>query len=507
MSTPLERIKQKVHILKNPFEEEQISIEELASDIVRLIICQKLVPVICEDMFEYVNPNTNESQSLHSYIVEHILTNHPKNVFYTEAELSEILNNGYFGLSLLHNKYGHKFYEYVNKAVLGENNNIKEGIQLKKEVVDFLNKGQFPLIITTSCFRIIENSLNGYSCLVYEPNSINNMTINNRCVYHIFGESKPNRPECGIDDRQILKYLSKLYSTDYAPKNLTSYITNNQDRRTLMFLGNNTPDWLFRFMLAPMYPIDLYSEEGKGFYIMNHKSNIDAHLESFLQDIKFETEDNLLKVIKQVTTKLPDHNLNRFEHNKEFDFFISHASEDNQYAKELKTILESHGLKVWYDETEIKDGTYWQRIIDGIEQSAIFMPIISSSYINKITKRKERLKVLDKYEYRILPHDKDKCLLLNKNSEVIFSGVQIELLLAESQYANQDIPSMPIILSDEIIELLDDDYTITPDFVEEMAKDSRTLPENLFRGIQMYRFEKSKPSDFILDWDRYKGNN
>ena len=51
MSTPLERIKQKVHILKNPFEEEQISIEELASDIVRLIICQKLVPVICEDMF------------------------------------------------------------------------------------------------------------------------------------------------------------------------------------------------------------------------------------------------------------------------------------------------------------------------------------------------------------------------------------------------------------------------------------------------------------------------
>ena len=507
MNTPLERIKQRVRLINNPYAEERLSVEELVSDIVRLVLCQKLVPVICEDMFEYINPKTSESQSLQSYIVEYILTYHPKNSFYTENELIEIINNGYFGLSLLHNKYGRKFYEYVNKAVFDESNKIREGIHLKKEVQEFLRKGQFPLIITTSCFRIIENELEGYSSLIYEPNSINDTIINSRCIYHIFGESKPNRPECGIDDRQILKYLSKLYSTDYAPKNLASYVNNSQDRRTLLFLGNNTPDWLFRFMLPPIYPVDLYSEEGKGFYIRSNEREIDTHLESFLQDIKFETEDNLLRVVELVNMKLPSHSLTKSGHDKSFDFFISHASEDNKYARELKTILENHGLKVWYDETEIKDGSYWQRIIDGIENSAIFMPFVSSSYINKIVRKKDRLKMLDKHGCRTFPHDKDLCLMLNKDCEIRFTGVQIELLLAESQYINQDVPSMPVLLTDEVIELLDDDYSITPEFVEDLAKESRTLPENLFRGQQMYLFDKYTPSDFVIDWDRYKGHN
>ena len=506
MKSILDRIRQKVHIIDTPLEEEHLSGEEIVSDITRLIVCRNLVPVICEDMFEYINPITNEKQPLQSYIVEYILTNHPNNVCYTEKELWEILNNGYYGLSQLHNKYGYKFYEYVNKAILDDNNKIKEGIQLKTEVKEFLCKGQFPLIVTTSCFRIIENAIDGYSSYFYDPNSINDTVLNCRCVYHLFGESKPNRPECGIDDRQILKYLCKLYSTDYAPKNLASYISNNHDRRTLMFLGNNTPDWLFRFMLPPMYPIDLYSEVGKGFYIKSHERKTDAHLKSFLRDIKFETEDNLLNVIKQITLKLSTRSNIQGGHNKKYDFFISHASEDNQYARELKNILESHGLKVWYDEIDIIDGPYWQRIIDGIEQSAIFMPLVSSAYIKKKKKKKERVRLLNKYGYKVVPHDKEICLKLNKDSEIGMSGVQIELLLAESQYVNQDVPSIPVVLSDEIIELLYDDYTITPELVEKMADDSKIFPEKLFQGIQMYKFKKNNPLGFVLDWNRYKGN-
>lgn len=106
MNTPLERIKNKVHIINEPFTKESLSIEELAEDIKRLILCKKMVPVVCEDMFEYANPDTGERQSLQSFIVEQIVTKHPINVLYTETEIQEMLNQGYSGMSLLYRKYG-----------------------------------------------------------------------------------------------------------------------------------------------------------------------------------------------------------------------------------------------------------------------------------------------------------------------------------------------------------------------------------------------------------------
>ena len=210
--------------------------------------------------------------------------------------------------------------------------------------------------------------------------------------------------------------------------------------------------------------------------------------------------------MEKVTSKLPSLKSECISHNKRWDFFLSHASEDKDYALQLKVILEAHGLKVWYDDSSIKDGSYWQRIIDGIENSAIFLPLISASYIKKVTPKKRRALTLQKYGMDTLPHNAEKCLLVNKDEEIPLSGVQIELLLAESQYGNQDVPSIPVIMSNEIIETFDMDIEITAEYIENTAKDSRSLPERLFRGIQMYSFDKNIPLSFVLEWDRYKGN-
>lgn len=505
MSTPFERIKNNVHIINESYENKNTNIDKLVVEIKKLVQCRMLVPVVCEDMFEYINPDTGERQSLQSFIVEQIVTNYPQNdKTYTEAEIQEMLFQGYSGMSLLFRKYGRSFYEYVNEAVLDEDNKVRKGITLKREVIEFLKKGRFPLIITTSCFRIVEEILGGYSTLVYEPKFKNNESIVGNCVYHIMGESRPNRPECGIEERQVLKFLSSLYSTDYAPMNLTAYLNNNQNRRTLLFLGNNTPNWLFRFMLSPMYPTDMY-EEGRGFYLKGNKTK-DEHLERFLEDIRFEKEDEMVFVLEKVTSKLPSLQKECIVHNKKWDFFLSHASEDKEYALQLKGILETHGLNVWYDDSNIKDGAYWQRIIDGIENSAIFLPLISASYIKKVTPKKRRTQALQKNGLETLSHNPGQCILVNKDEEIPISGVQIELLLAESQYANQEVPSIPVILSDEVIETYDMDIQITAEYIENTAKDSRSLPEKLFRGIQMHSFDKNIPSSFELDWDRYKGN-
>ena len=116
------------------------------------------------------------------------------------------------------------------------------------------------------------------------------------------------------------------------------------------------------------------------------------------------------------------------------------------------------------------------------------------------------MQVFQKHGIETLSHDPRKCLLINKDEDIPVSGVQLELLLAESQYSNQDVPSIPVILSDEVIESFDLDIEITAEYIENTAKDSRCLPEKLFRGIQMYLFDKNNPSSFELNWDRYKGN-
>lgn len=69
----------------------------------------------------------------------------------------------------------------------------------------------------------------------------------------------------------------------------------------------------------------------------------------------------------------------------EWDLFVSHASEDkNDIVKPLVEELESYGLKVWYDEFELKIGDSLSESIDkGIIHSKNGLIIISNNFLNK----------------------------------------------------------------------------------------------------------------------------
>ena len=113
-------------------------------------------------MFEYVNPETNERQSLHSFIVERIIDrclNDDIEIRLSDNDLRDILNGGYYGMSLLKTKLNSDIYEDIYYAVFNEDNELRDGITIKPYVCDFLKAGQFPLIITTSCYPILENKI------------------------------------------------------------------------------------------------------------------------------------------------------------------------------------------------------------------------------------------------------------------------------------------------------------------------------------------------------------
>ncbi|WPR70423.1 TIR domain-containing protein [Flavobacterium sp. NG2] len=70
---------------------------------------------------------------------------------------------------------------------------------------------------------------------------------------------------------------------------------------------------------------------------------------------------------------------------KEFDFFISHASEyKDEIVQDLADALKDNGFEVWYDKFELKIGDSLRKKIDnGLLKSRFGIVIISPSFVKK----------------------------------------------------------------------------------------------------------------------------
>jgi len=73
------------------------------------------------------------------------------------------------------------------------------------------------------------------------------------------------------------------------------------------------------------------------------------------------------------------------EEGKEFDVFISHASEDKEMVvRPLAQALKASGIRVWYDEFELRIGDSLRRKIDqGLARSRFGIVVISRPFIQK----------------------------------------------------------------------------------------------------------------------------
>lgn len=73
------------------------------------------------------------------------------------------------------------------------------------------------------------------------------------------------------------------------------------------------------------------------------------------------------------------------DNHMEYDVFISHASEDkDSVVRPLAQALVTKGMKVWYDEFELKIGDSLRRKIDrGLAKSKFGIVVLSQSFIKK----------------------------------------------------------------------------------------------------------------------------
>lgn len=108
----------------------------------------RIVPIICDDMFEYIKPEENSPISLKEFIS---ISLEPGDY----SELYKTLKNKfYYGVSQYEKMNEDNYSSFIYNAV---NEAVNDGrIKLKECVREFLVRGKFPLIITTFAFPVIE---------------------------------------------------------------------------------------------------------------------------------------------------------------------------------------------------------------------------------------------------------------------------------------------------------------------------------------------------------------
>ena len=90
---------------------------------------------------------------------------------------------------------------------------------------------------------------------------------------------------------------------------------------------------------------------------------------------------------------------------KQFDIFLSHATEDKGFVRPLAQKLRGDGYLIWYDELELKLGDSLSKKIDyGLANSRFGIVVLSNSFFNKNwTRRKLRgLVIRDTAEEKII---------------------------------------------------------------------------------------------------------
>ena len=76
---------------------------------------------------------------------------------------------------------------------------------------------------------------------------------------------------------------------------------------------------------------------------------------------------------------------NRKPFTKQFDLFVSHASEDkDEFVRPLTELLTNLGIEIWYDEAEIRFGYSIRSSIDkGLANSRYGLVVLSKVYMTK----------------------------------------------------------------------------------------------------------------------------
>jgi hypothetical protein len=142
--------------------------------------------------------------------------------------------------------------------------------------------------------------------------------------------------------------------------------------------------------LATRSPVPLAIPHNGHWYIVIHMAGLQGtvrhrlrELPTALPEMQIQPRPDLSSIIRDVAEPDPETPLP--EEAQEFDVFISHATEDKPgVVRALAHALQDRGVKVWYDEFELRVGDSLRRKIDsGLARSRFGLVVVSHAFFAK----------------------------------------------------------------------------------------------------------------------------
>lgn len=357
----------------------------------------RIVPILGSNCFYAINEE-NQKITIQQYIIESLFPGKIDKESFSKCII------GFKGLSYLKrvmridtSSLRNSLYKYIN-----ENKSFISSICLKEEVKDFLERGQFPLIIVTTTIPIIKMTAlsnlrvnkESYRAIYYRKENktsqdimINEDTdmLSKPVIYQIFGSFITN-DQCVLSENDFLDYLHCLHDSEKRPPKLFDYLKD----KYLLMLGCEIPDWTFRFMLHSLKGnfndnSNLNHTNEEMFIGGTANDHVDNNLKEFLEDISYYSDSDIELFLKDI--------------NQELDLrpgmFISYSShttrpEEKRDYRDIILIKKKldEKYKTWFYEDE--SGTkeigyeYWNNIQEGMRNCEYIIYIITRNIIKDL---------------------------------------------------------------------------------------------------------------------------
>lgn len=346
----------------------------------------RIIPIIGQGVYQ-VNDNGKE-YSIQQFIIKTVLENEKIPLEPTESNIKEY-SNGYRGmteLSKLCSKNGLTLLRQIKELFSDKANTGK--ISMDPDVLTFLERGDFPLILTTCNFRWLENYItwqgNDYSVIPYRTGKDQDIKIEDGriiapTIFHLFGYVGQDR-NVVITENDFLRYLHCIQDTNTRPERLKKYLEN----KYILSLGCEIPDWTFRFLLYSLKEKEgkLGGVSGEDMFDGGALSKVmDDNLYSFLSNISYFPSQNINEFLKDINEQLGPE--------AKPTVFLSVNSDEYDLGERVKQIL-SPKFNVWF--FKHNGGVqYWKDIEEGIYKCDYFIPLTTSITIQKMLDDKAKI--------------------------------------------------------------------------------------------------------------------
>jgi hypothetical protein len=362
---------------------------ELIENIVYKIQHDLIVPIIGPGIF-FVKEGAN-TISVQEYIVRELLRTKIPTQF-TDDNVQQCSTGGIKGMTKLSQLFDKNGLTLSNQLhSLFKKKEFTSRISIHKSVLQFLQNGQFPLIISACRFNLLNQWLKphgkNYRTVVYQKGQKPEQDILLRSnmnelemptIIHIFGEYSETPKLSGVvTEDDFLAFLHYLHDSFSRPKSLISYLGNN---KFVFTLGCDIPDWTFRFMLFSLkeHEGQLKDESGKSDNFVGGVlvKPMDEDFRGFLSNNNYFPSDLIDDFLKDINDKLNPKNKTKV--------FLSLSSEeyDTIGVTLYRTLLAK--FDVWFFKYDGDSLHYWESIKQGLQDSEFILPVITMRSINKI---------------------------------------------------------------------------------------------------------------------------